>query len=189
VRWLFGGLLVLLGAIIGLIVSAFVLARSLIRFSPALDLGQVLDALAIVLVAVLIDYVYSNLTSSKRADNELLMNLVGEARQAFSDLKATSDLCKSGRKLSKEQTSQLLSASRELSNAVRSIALGLDECKISPKKLEFEKVKEAREKLHTSLTGGPFPGPYDAPSLSDIQVAIRDMGDQLTRLGFAVCHR
>jgi hypothetical protein len=179
----------LVGAFIGFIVGVFVLAWPSIEFSPALDLGQVLDALAIVLVAVFIDYAYYNLASSKKSDTELLLNLVDQAKQAFCDLRTTSRVCNTGKKLSKQELSQLLIAARELSNAVHSIQLGLDECKISTEKMDFDKVKEARESLDGSLTGGPFPGPYDDVSLSAIQITMRDMGDRLTRLGFAICHR
>ena len=188
-RWSFGGLLVLVGAIIGFIVGVFVLARPLIKFTPTLDLGQVLHTLALVLVALLINYAYQNLTSFKKSDSELLLSLVEEAKRAFSELKTTSQVCRSGKKLVNQEQSRILIAGRDLSNAVHSIQLGLAECKISPEKLEFDKVKEARVNLHSSLTGGPFPGPYDDVSLSAIQIAMRDMGDQLTRLGFAICHR
>ena len=181
--------MVLVGVISGFVFGILVLAWPLINFTPTLDLGAVLNALAIVLVAVLIDYGYYNLASFKKSDSELLLSLVDQAKQAFSELKATSRLCSTGKKLSKQELSQLLAAARELSNAVRSIQLGLDECKISPEKMDFDKVKEARESLHNSLTGGPFPGPYNDVSLSAIQIAMRDMGDRLTLLGFAICHR
>jgi len=189
VRWSLAPLAAVVGAIIGFLLGVLVLSWPVIKFSPSLDLGSALEVLAILAVALLIDYNYNRLASSKKEENDLLLDLVRQAKQAFYDLKAISDLCRSGKKLSKDQTSRLLGASRELSNAVRSIALGLDECKIRVQKLEFGKVKEAREKLHNSLTAGPYPGPYDDASLSAIQIAMRDMGDQLTRLGFAICHR
>jgi len=180
--------LIIGGGVLGFVAAVFVLAGSTVRLSSTLDLGSILDAFAIILVGVLIDYVYYSLASFRKSDSELLLSLVEEAKRTLSILKAASQACGS-KKLTKQEESQLVIAARELSNAIHSIQRGLEECAIRPGKLKFDEVKEIREILNDSLTGGPFPGPYTAADRRNIQIALRDMGDRLTRLGFAICHR
>jgi hypothetical protein len=57
------------------------------------DFGSVIDAVALLFVAFLIELVYSKQSADKRADTDLLLRLVEEARDALTDLEKTAQCC------------------------------------------------------------------------------------------------
>jgi hypothetical protein len=189
VRWTFCVLLLLVGVLVGFILGLIVPGLRAVSWTPTLTLGDALHALAILLVGVVIDYVYASQTSSKQSDTKLLLDLVTDARTALHALEETSAVCKSGKKLAQEERADLLSAERDLSNAVHSIEEGLGHCSVKLHKLDFEKLKDARVKLKESLTDNPFPGPYDPLSLRTIRDGFTLMRNELTRMAFAINRR
>lgn len=166
---------------------AFYKVRCQVTYS--LDFGSVLDALVLIFIGVLIEYAYSKQSSDKRADTELLLGIVEEAKIAFRKLVDKSELCETGKQLTKGQQIDLSSAERELSNAVHAIEEALRLCKVTPHKINFEQLKAARSELKDSLTDSPFPGPYDQASRIRIRGAKKTMRVELTRIAFAINHR
>lgn len=154
-RWFFGSLLVLSGVIVGIVLGLAVPGLSLIAFTPTVDAGAVLNAVVILLVALLIEYAYHSHASSKQSDTELLLDLMKDAKSAFHTLKTCSECCDIYKKLTQDQKNALVSAERELSRAVESIEKALGYCKIKTHKLDFEKLKNARVELKDRLTDSP----------------------------------
>lgn len=153
------------------------------------DFGSVVDAIALAFVAILVDYLYSKRSSDHRADTDLLLECVKDAKEAFRNVVKESHSCESGKQLSKPQRTTLINADRELSNAVHSLEFALSQCSADLNALEFSKLKDARSEIKDSLTDTPYPGPYDATSLSRIRLAQTNMRDQLTRMAFAINRR
>jgi hypothetical protein len=153
------------------------------------DFGSVADATALAFVAIFVDYLYSKHSSDHRADTELLLESVKDAKEAFRTLIKESHNCESGKPLSKPQRITLIDADRELSNAVHSLEFALAQCSADLSKLKFAGLKDARSEIKDSLTDTPYPGPYDANSLSRIRLAQTNMRDQLTRIAFAINRR
>lgn len=176
-----------LGVFTAAVAVAFYRLRCEISYS--FDFGSVLDAIALLLVGVLVEYVYLKQSSDKRADTDLLLGIVGEAKVAFGELVDEAEVCESEKALTAEQRVAVTCAERELSNAVHSIEEGLRACSVNLDKLGFEKLKEARAELKDSLTDTPFPGPYDHASRARIRTAMKVMRDELTRIAFAINHR
>lgn len=179
----------LAGVIVGIVLGLTVPALRLITFTPTIEAGAVLNALAILIVGLLIDYAYRSHASSKQSDTELLLDLVKDANTAFRGLERASQLCKSGKKLLQKERAELLAAERALSNEVGSLEKALGHCNITLDRLDFEKLKDARKKLKDRLTDTPYPGPYDERSLQNIEDALRRMRDDLVRVAFAINHR
>jgi hypothetical protein len=159
------------------------------QISYSLDFGSVLDALVLFVVFIFIDYAYSKQSSEKRADTDLLLSMVDEAKEAFRELQTKSQCCEHAKTLSLPEQRSLTSTQRELSNAVHSMERALGHCGIDAHSLQFDKVKNDREALNESLTDTPYPGPYDAASIVRIRTASKAMRDELTRLAFAINHR
>jgi hypothetical protein len=186
VRWAVGGLIFLIGVVTGLILPALVT----VHFSRTVDVGAVLNAAAVVVIGVLIGYIYAKQSSSKRADTELLLDLVRDANRAFCKLeRVSSQLCSRRRSLSEEEQDTLISAERDVSNAVHSIESALRHCGAKLHKLDFDKLKDARIAVKDSLTDSPFPGPYDDSSRRGIRTSLKAMRDELTRITFAINRR
>jgi hypothetical protein len=154
-----------------------------------MDLGAAANVVAILLLGISIDFVYHSHASSRQSDTDLLLDSVKDVKAAFITLKMTSASCKTGKKLVADQRAALVSAERELSNAVHSLERSLGYCNIESSRLKFDELKTAREELKNSLTDTPFPGPYDAGSLKTIQDAFRVLWDQVNRIAFAISHR
>lgn len=185
-RWAVGGLIFLIGVGVGLVAAAL----RAVRFSPTIDVGNVLNAVAVVAIGILIGYIYEKQSSSRRADTELLLDLVRDASRSFRVLERTSSqLCKSDRKLTEDQQADLVSAERDLSNAIHSIESALVHCGVTLHELDFDKLKDARVTLKDSLTDSPFPGPYDDGSQRGIRASFKTMRDELTRIAFAINRR
>lgn len=185
-RWAIGLLLLLVGVILGLTLPAL---RS-ISFSPTVDAGNVLNAVAILLIGILIEYLYASQSSSKRADTEILLDLVRDANRAFRHLEMiSSQACKIHKKLSKDEQAALISGLRDLSNQVWSIESALGHCGVKLHKLDFEKLKDAQVSLNASLTDTPYPGPFDTSFQRIIYAAFKTMRTELTRIAFAINRR
>jgi hypothetical protein len=159
------------------------------HFSYSLDFGSLIDAFILLLVFVLIDYAYSRQSSSKKADTDLLLSVVQEAKAAFHHLEAQTRNCESGRALTEDEQVALTCAERELSNSICSIEDSLRYCELDLQKLKFEQLKDARTALKDSLTDSPYPGPYDHASRRLFRSTLRTMRDELTRIAFAINRR
>jgi hypothetical protein len=157
--------------------------------SYSFDFGSLVDAIVLLVIGVLIEYAYLKQSSDKRADTDLLLGLVAEAKTAFADLVDKAVACEGGKVLNASQQLSLTCAERELSNSVHSVEEGLRHCSITLEDIQFGRVKEARIELKDSLTDTPFPGPYDNSSRVRIRAAMKVMRDELTRLAFAINHR
>ncbi|MHB8653868.1 MAG: hypothetical protein ACYDA9_08320 [Terriglobia bacterium] len=185
-RWVIGIVLILIGVGLGVTVPAF----WSISISPTVDAGNLLNAVAILAVGVIIEYLYASQSSSKRADTELLLDLVRDANRAFRQLEMiSSQVCATHKKLTRDEQRGLTSLERDLSNAVHSIESALGYCQVKLHELDFEKLKDARVSLKASLTDSPFPGPYDDGSQRSIHAAFKTMRDELTRTAFAINRR
>ncbi len=169
------------------LVLLFCTVKSKIQYS--FDFGSAADAIVFLAVGGLIEYAFSKRYSDKRADTDLLLGIVGEAKAALVALEKVALNYETGRTLTSKQQVDLICASRDLSNTVRSIEVGLRHCKIQLEALDFDKVKDARVELNESLTDSPFPGPYDYGCIVRIRTATKEMRDELTRMAFAVNHR
>lgn len=183
---------------VGIAILAFlVLLLALIHFffksatniAYSVDLGSLIDALVWVFIGVLIEFVYSKQSSDKRADTELLLRVVDEAKEAFRKLVEKSELCESDKALSRTQQVELTCADRELSNAIHSLESALTYCKVKLDRLNFEALKSALFELKESLTDSPYPGPYDQAARIRIRSAKRAVRNELTRVGFAINRR
>ncbi len=169
----------------------FYLKCSGTQISYGFDFGSAADAVALAFVALLIDYLYSKRSSDDRADTELLLSCASDAKEAFRNVVKQAQECESGKTLSKQQRSALVNAERELSNAVHSLEVALRQCSADLVKMDFERLKELRAEMKDSLTDSdsPYPGPYDAASISRIRLAQTKMRDELTRIAFAINRR
>jgi hypothetical protein len=176
-----------ISAVALVIVKAFLAVKSQVSYT--FDFGSVLDAFALLVIGALIEYAYSKRSSDKRADTELLLGLVAEARAALAEVEKKAQVCENERALTPEEQFALTCAERELSNAVHSLEVGLRHCDVTPHALKFDSLKDARLELKDSLTDTPFPGPYDHGSRGRIRSASKTMRDELTRMAFAVNHR
>lgn len=177
-----GGLAVLIGI-------EFWKLESHSKISYSLDFGSVLDAFVLLVVFILIDYAYSKQSSKKRADTDLLLSIVAEARIELRKVEEKSQSCEQSKPLSPKEQFALTLAERDLSNAVHSIEEALRHCSIDMSKLRFESVKDARVEIKEALTDTPYPGPYDSGSLGRIRTSLKTMRDELTRITFAINHR
>lgn len=184
-RWLFGGLLLAIGVLAGWFLSA----ATGLRLSDQVDVGATLNAIATLLVAFLIGYLYTEEASSKRADTDLLLESVREARAAVVALQQAAFPCHRGKKLTLLEQTALTVAERDLSNAIHSLEYAIDCSKVRSNSLEIYKLKDARAALKDSLTDTPFPGPYDGSARSRINSAFKLVRDELTRITFAISRR
>jgi hypothetical protein len=179
-------IVLIVGGLLGLV---FLFSRVKSSIQYGFDFGSALDAIVFLAVGGLIEYAFSKRYSDKRADTDLLLGIVGEAKAALVALEKVALNYETGRTLTSKQQVALICASRDLSNTVHSIEIGLRHCKIRLDALEFDKVKYARLELNESLTDSPFPGPYDHSCIARIRTATKAMRDELTRMAFAVNHR
>jgi hypothetical protein len=159
------------------------------KISYTVDFGALLDSVVLLAVFIFIDYAYSSKSSKDKADTDLLLTIVSEARFAFRSVEQEAQHCRSGRRLTAPESRALMSAERDLEIALHSVEEALKHCSIDLRDVHFEKVKDAGFELKDSLTDSPFPGPYDAHGLARIRTASRLMRDELTRLAFAINHR
>lgn len=180
----FCAVVVTTAAIISVVIYCF---RS--KLSYSLDFGSVIDAGVLVILFLFVDYVYSQQSSDRRADTDLLLGLAAEARTAFQALEQQSQACNSAKRLTAPQMISLTKAERDFSNAIHSIEEGCRHCKIERHKVGFESLKDARVSLKDALTDTPFPGPYDSSALARINAASKAVRDELTRIAFAINHR
>jgi hypothetical protein len=185
VTWLVGLVSFVIGVLLGWCLPAL---RS-IGFNSTVDIGNVLNAIAVLVVGLLINYLYTHRASSKKADTDLLLDVIRDCKTALGSVLTAGRACDSKKKLTLEQQRELTSAERELSNAVHSVELALCCCSIKLDTLNFQKLKDARAELKDSLTDSPFPGPYDNASLARMQSASKSFRDELTRVAFSVNHR
>jgi hypothetical protein len=175
--------------VVGLLGLFFLFCKVKSTIQYGFDFGSALDAIVFLAVGGLLEYAFSKSYSDKRADTELLLNIVGEARAALVALEKVARDCEGGNALTTKQRNTLLGAERDLSNAVHSIEVGFRHCNIKIAALAFDKVKDARMELNDSLTDSPFPGPYDYACIARIRTATKEMRDELTRTAFAINHR
>lgn len=153
------------------------------------DFGSVVDAIALLAVGAFIEYAYLKHSSDKRADTDLLLAILDEAKASLRVLVEKAQPCENGKALTSAQQISLTSAERDLSNCIHSIEEGLRHCKVDLHELGFEKLKDARGALKDGLTDTPYPGPYDSASLVRIRNAFKLMRDELVRVAFAINHR
>jgi hypothetical protein len=159
------------------------------QISYTFDFGSVIDAIALLLVVALVEYAYLKRSSEKRADTDLLLAVVADAKGAFNKLEEKAQCCENGRRLTHPEQVSLNCAERELSNTVLSIEKALGHCNVALDKLDFGRLKDARVALKDSLTDTPYPGPYAGASLVRVRVALMAMRDELTRMAFAINRR
>jgi hypothetical protein len=179
------GLCLAAGIILGWLLPAF---KSL-RFSQQVDVGNVLNALATLAVAILINFLYTRSASAKKSETDLLLEHVRSAQAALRSLLLEATNCQNGKKLTKEQQLALNRAERTLSNDVHSLEQALLYCGCKLHTVDFGRLKDARSELKEILTDTPFPGPYDETSIGKINVAFKSVRDELTRLTFAIPRR
>lgn len=168
-------------------VYGFLQVRSQVVYG--FDFGSVVDAIALLTVGALVEYAYLKHSSDKRADTDLILGIVDEAKESLRVLSEKAQPCESGKALTPAQRMSLNCAERELSNCIHSVEEALTQCKANLHKLGFEAVKDARSTLKDSLTDTPYPGPYDPASIVRIRTAFKSVRDELIRLAFAVNHR
>lgn len=188
------GLIAAVCVLVGLLVGWLLPSIQAFRFGPQVDPGAVVGAVATLIgagatfiVAYLISYLYTDRASSKKADTDLLLEILREIKVSAHALQESSVPYHMNRQLTSTESRTVLSAERELSNAVFSFASAIiycPECRVDAAAL-----RNARGKLKDSLTDSPFPGPFDAASRNRIAVAFRDMRDELNRLSFAIIRR
>jgi hypothetical protein len=165
--------------------------------SSTLDLASMMNAAATLLgvsatllVAYLIGYLHTSRTSSKTADNDVLLQVLGDVKTAFLSLHHYSTPCQCGKKLTAEQKTQLLAAEREVSQSVHSLDAAIKHCGLAAdSKLSLAGLKEARSELKDSLTDSPYPGPYPDPARQRIARASRSFRDEMNKLSFAIIRR
>src|SRR5438874_475842 len=135
--------ILVVGVAIVLLGSALVLLHFHVgQLSYSLDFGSILDAGVILLVAAFIEYAYSKRSSDKRADTDLLLEIVKEARTALDGFARESHACDTSKSLTVAQKRSLTFADREFSNAVHSIKQALRHCHARLDKLEFHVLKD-----------------------------------------------
>jgi hypothetical protein len=186
-KWVVVGLAALLGAIAIAIAVAFCHVKSQITYG--LDFGSLIDAFALLLIGFFLEFAYLKRSSEKRADTDLLLGIVDDAKSAFRMLTEKAQPYSKGATLNELQKAELLSAEREFSNAVHSIEQALKHCGVDLHRLSFDKLKDARAALKDDLTDTPFPGPYDAASIAQITRSLKATRDELTRMAFAINRR
>jgi len=185
VKWLFGGLLLVIGA---LAVRLLWVAWG-IPYSNQVDIGNCLNAAATAFVALLVGYLYAERASSRRANTDLLLECAREVKAAITALHQAALPCHRGKKLSPLERITLTTAERELSNAVHSFEHATACCKMRSNPFQLDKLKDARATLKDTLTDTPFPGPYDNSACSRINSAFKSVRDELTRITFDVNRR
>ena len=184
-KWLLGGLIFAAGVLAGWLIPA----ASRFHLSSEVDVGNVMNALATLLVALLIGYLYTSHSFSRQADNGLLLESLRDVRAAVTSLQQASLPCHTGTVLTRLQQDALVQGEREVSNAVHSLEHALGCCGVKTHRVEFEKLKDARSALKDILTDTPFPGPYDNAYNARISSAFKLIRDELVRLSFAVSRR
>ena len=175
------------GVLAALVVAWFYRVKC--QISYGLDFGSLFDAIALVLVAIIFEYAYSRQSSDKRADTDLLLETVKEAKAAVVGLSVQAKHCEGAKALTPQQRVDLQYAEKEVQISVHSIDIALTHCKANREKLEFDKLKLAMWELKESLTDTPYPGPYDGPSRVRIQKSFKALRDELTRIAFAINRR
>jgi len=185
VKWLIWALLVATGILIGWLAQA----AQVITVSSSVDAGNVLEAVATLVVAILIGYLYTEHASSKKADTDTLQDCVRDIKRAFRRVEEAARACEGGHRLSDSERSALTLADRELSNTIHSLEEGLKLCRVKLHAVEIGKLKDARTELKERLTDSPFPGPYDPASCAGILSALRGVRDELMRISIAINHR
>jgi hypothetical protein len=183
------GLLMGLCVFVGILVGCLVPALRSITFDQTINPGQVLNAIATLAVAILINFLYASSVSRKKLETDLLIDHVKATQAALSLLQREALACQVSKKLSKDEQHRLNAAERELSNSVHSLEMALRHCKCKLHKVQFDLLKDARAILKESLTDTPFPGPYDPASLSKINSSVKVVRDELTRLIFTIHRR
>jgi type II secretory pathway pseudopilin PulG len=186
VSWVFAGLFGVIGFVIGWIAPAFIH----VRFAPQIDIGNVLNFLGVLFVAVLINLLYADRASRKQKRTDLLLEQIKEVKSAFATLHCTAQSCNPAEALNREQQTGVTTAERELSNAVHSLELAFRECGENRDRVPTcEKLKDARSSLKDSITDSPYPGPYNSSDLTRISSAMKTFRDEVTRITFAVIQR
>ncbi len=183
-KWLFGGLLLLIGALAGW----FLPVVTRLRFADEIDPGNFLVALVTLVVAFFLGYVYKESVSSKKADTDLLLECVRDARTSLTTLQSAALPCHRGKKLTIAEQASITITERDLSNSIHSLELAAGFCP-KPRALDLGKLKDARVALKDSLTDTPFPGPYGEVSRSRITAAFKLLRDELIRISFAITRR
>lgn len=174
------------GTVIGLLLAHL----GAITLSDKMEQGHLVTAAATLVVALLIGYIYTDQSSKKRTDTELLLTCLREAKVAFSALEQASVACRGNEKLEETESIALIRTERAFSNSVQSLEQALCYCPVKLDAVEFQKLKDARVALKDSLTDSPpFPGPYDSSSRSMIASCRKLVNDELTRMAFAINHR
>lgn len=153
------------------------------------DFGSIVDAIALLLVALIVEYAFSKHSADRSADTTTLLDIVEEARVALSNLAKSAETYQVGKSLTKVQMGTVTAGGREFSNSIHSIEVALRHCSIKPEDMKFYDLKEATFELNESLTNTPYPGPYDGGSVARIQKAFRVVRDDLTRIAIAINHR
>jgi hypothetical protein len=198
---LLGGLalivtLVLVGAVVALVLWVIPAIR-VTPFAATIDIGAVLEAaagiigaLATLLVAYLIGYLYSASATKKKADGDLLLRVLDDVRTALLSLQECTIPCHCGSKLTTAQRSKIVMTERELSQAVYSFSEAIGYCgATADATLSLQQLKDARVELKDSLTDSPFPGPYNEHARQRISKAFRLFRDEMNRLSFAIIRR
>jgi hypothetical protein len=159
-----------------------------IKFADKVDLGNVLGAVATLIVAVLINQVFARHVSRASTDTALLLDHLAEIRTTMKRLEKASENARSGKKLSKTECLVVNTAERDLSNSVHSLEHALDCCGIQKGKLCFDALKKRRLNVKKALTDSPYPGPYNTKQQNAISNAFKLLNDEVTRITFDV-HR
>jgi hypothetical protein len=179
------GLVFLAGVLIGYLIPVF----PHLFVNPSVDFGEVLNAIVLLLVAIGINYVYTEQSGAKRSDTELLLYTVRDARSAFDALRLAALACERNQGLTNEEQLEIVVAKRELFNSIESIEQGLMQCRIKSQDMGFQRLKDACLLLMDALTDSPYPGPYDNASLSAIGRYSKLVRNELNRVAFAINHR
>jgi hypothetical protein len=153
------------------------------------DAANLLNCAVTLVVALAIGYVYSERASTRKGDNDLVLDSVREAKAALHHLHDASRNILPGNKLSDDEAAKLIRATRELSNALLSLEFTLTECKIPLEAMTFSKLKESKAALKDSLTDSPYPGPFEQANCNEIENRFNTMRNELIRVGIAINHR
>ena len=153
-------------------------------FTKTIDPGAIAGAIATLFstaaslaIVWLVSYRYAHQASTKKAEADLLLEVVHDVKAALADLREAARPCHAGKRLTIPEQQRLLAVERELSNAVLSLDKAAALCPTSGH--DLRSLKLARSELKDALTDSPFPGKMPPSGLNRITNAFRDFQDEL----------
>lgn len=120
---------------------------------------DVLQVVAAVVIALLIQKFATETYSDKRVAKNLLISRVEETISYFQDVHRVFLDCVGDGQISKENSTAILTLTRNINNSIKRLEHGLGKCRMEAP--SFKSVTASRLDYHRTLTGGGFPAhPY-----------------------------